>query len=401
MSDLSVKYKNLIFPNPFILASSPITRNAEMILRGFKAGWAGAVTKTIVLDHESIINVSPRLCGFKTKNNLYGLNNIELISERPLEVWLEEIRLIKSEYPDRILIASIMAEAYNLQGWQKLAKEVQQAGADIIELNLSCPHGMPERGMGSFCSELPQVCADITKSVKEISTIPVWAKLSPNVTDISYLAQLCIEAGADGIAAINTVKGFSGIDVETFEPKLNVVGQSAYGGFSGQIIKPIALKAVSDIAINNNTFISGLGGISSWQDVAEFMLLGSSTVQICTEVMFKGYDIIANLLNGLNDYLCRHEFNSVENIVGNALPKISSFEQLDKKIQAKACINHGECISCSRCFSACKDGGYQAIEFLSGNPVINVDKCAGCGLCSIICPVNCIEINSTVNSQVS
>jgi dihydropyrimidine dehydrogenase (NAD+) subunit PreA len=391
MSRLSIRHKNVTFINPFLLASSPVTRNAEMILRAFKTGWAGAVTKTICFNHETMKNVSPRLYGVKSNSGLTGLENIELISDRPVDAWLNDIKLIKDSYPDRVLIASIMAEGYKLEDWQKLTELTQNAGADIIELNLSCPHGLPERGMGSYFSEAPNVSSEIVKGVKKVANVPVWAKLSPNITDIAKLAQLCVDSGVDGVVAINTVKGFAGINVESVTPNLVVDGKSAYGGFSGQMVKPIAMKAVSEIADKTDCFISASGGISNWEDAVEFMLLGAHTLQICTEVMFNGYEIIYNLLNGLDDYLSRHKYTSASDLIGLALKNITSFEDLNKNTRAVAKIYYEECNDCGKCYISCRDGGYQAVELYNEGYVINQERCECCGLCQIVCPLNCIR----------
>ena len=393
MSKLSITYKGIGFKNPFILASSPATRNAEMILRGFKAGWGGAVLKTIGLYPETIKNPSQRLYGFKSKSALSGLKNIEMISETPVQIWLDDIKLIKDNYPDRIIITSIMAEANNTDDWQKLAILTQNAGADILELNLSCPNGAPERGMGSYCSEIPHICANITKSVKKVSKVPVWAKLSPNVTDISFLAKACLDAGADGIVAINTVKGFAGINIDTLEPNLKVNEMSAYGGISGEIIKPIALRCVSEIANDHNCYISAAGGISDWHDCVEFMLLGAGSLQICTEVMFKGFSIVKSLSEGMQEYLEKHNHESPESIIGLGLNKITSFENLDKQVKYCAKIFSNNCIKCGNCFTSCHDAAYQAIEMDQSNRfVVNPDKCEGCGLCQHVCPSGCINM---------
>lgn len=396
MSRLETEYKGIKFPNPFLLASSPISRNASMIMRAFEAGWGGAVTKTICLNPETIVNVKPRFQKFTAGRDIIGFNNIELISERPLSVWLDDLEKIKLACPENVLVASIMAEAYNYSGWQQLAKFVENAGADIIELNLSCPHGMPERGMGSFCSEMPDISANIINCVKQVSKIPVWAKLSPNVADISYLAQVCLDSRADGLVAINTVKGFSGIDVETLQPKLNVDGMSAYGGFSGKMIKPIALKAVSDIASSTGCYISGSGGICDWNDAAEFLLLGASSIQICTEVMLKGYGIIDDLKSGLEDYMIRHNFNTINEMTGKCLEKISSFEGLNAKTMSMAFIDSHKCVGCGKCHTACRDGGHQAIRNNDGSYSVNPLRCSACGLCNTVCPTGAASVTTLV-----
>lgn len=395
MNKLKIKKQGITYPNPFLLASSPITRTAEMISRGFKAGWGGAVLKTICLCPETMIDVSQRIYGYKNNSSLVGLNNIELISNRPVEIWVKEINELKNEFPDRIIVASIMAEGERLQEWQELTEILQEAGADVIELNLSCPNGVTERRMGSFISEIPDLCGKITESVKKVSKVPVWAKLSPNVTDISFLASVCLQTGADGITAINTLKGFAGIDIENLQPKLNIGGISTYGGFSGKIAKPFALKAVSEIATDHNCYISATGGISNWQDAVEFMLLGASSLQICTEVMLNGYNIITPLLEGLENYLERHSHSSLDSLIGAELQKIDGYSNLDKNIKYHANINNESCCKCGKCFVSCTDGGHQAINKENGEIYsVSHDKCVGCGLCQYVCPVNAILMTS-------
>ncbi|MEI7474071.1 MAG: NAD-dependent dihydropyrimidine dehydrogenase subunit PreA [bacterium] len=394
MKKLSFKHNNVEFINPFLLASSPITRNAEMIMRGFDAGWGGAVLKTLNLCPETMNNVSQRMYGYKVKSSVLGLKNIEMISDRSIESWVDDIKLMKDKYPDRVIVASIMAEGVNSDEWQKLTEITQEAGSDIIELNLSCPNGVPERGMGSYCSELPHLCGDIVKTVKQVSKIPVWAKLSPNVTSISYLAECCLAQGADGIVAINTVKGFAGINIDTLQPNLPINGLSTYGGFSGPIVKPMALKAVSEIANDhNNCYISATGGISTWQDAIEFMLLGASSLQLCTEVMYKGYDVIQPILEGVESYLSKHNYASLESIVGLALDKVTNYGSLDNKIKYYAEISQDTCRNCGRCITACNDGGYQAISKNNSNYEIAKEKCVGCGFCQSVCSVGSIKMN--------
>lgn len=375
--------------DPFILASGPPTRNAWMIARAFEAGWNSAVTKTICLNHEDMVDVAPRI--HRLEN---GFKNIELISPISAEQWTEDFVLLKRKYPDKAIIASISAEAKNLKGWQKLAKMMQEAGADALELNFSCPHGLPEKGMGTTCSEIPELAGSITDLVKEVAHIPVWVKLSPNVTDIKHIARVCAKAGADCITAINTVKGFAGIDINTGKPKLDINGQSTYGGLSGSVIKPIALKAVSEIASAVDCPISAAGGISTWQDAVEFILLGASSIQICSEVMINGYDIIHHLQQGLSGYLGH---KSLEDIRGTSLSYITSYSKLDNKTVLMPEIDNHACIKCGKCYASCRDAGYQTISWSTGElPWINKNKCTGCGLCQAVCPVNCIKLKENV-----
>ncbi len=385
---MKIKIGEIEFQNPFILASGPATRTAEMIARAFKLGWAGAVTKTICLNYEMMVDVSPRIAKING-----GLKNIELISSRSPENWVEDIRFLKNSYPKSIVIASISAEVNNPGAWQELTLMMQDAGADILELNFSCPHGLPELDMGNTCSDTPYLAGEIINSIKKVSKIPVWAKLSPNVSSIKHLAGVCVKNKADGITAINTVKGFAGVDIETGMPELNVEGLTAYGGISGNIIKPVALKAVSEIAVSVDCPVSAAGGIKNWQDAVEFIMLGASTVQICTEVMHNGYEIINGLQKGIYTFLKKHELNSLTEIKGKSLKYIKPIADLNKQAVAAAVIDHSKCIKCGKCYKACFDAGYQAITD-SKNGFLKIDrqKCTGCGLCKAICPVKCIAM---------
>ncbi len=362
--------------DPFILGSGPPTRTAEMISRAFSTGWNSAVTKTICLNHKEMVDVSPRI--YRLKN---GLKNIELISALPAEQWAREINALKEKYPDKTIIASISAEANNTKAWQELAVMMQEAGSNALELNFSCPHGLPEKSMGNTCSDIPEAAASITRAVKEVSKIPVWVKLSPNITSIIHLAGLCVKNGADCITATNTVKGFAGLDISTGKPELPV-----YGGLSGNMIKPVALKAVSEIVSKVKCPVSASGGVSNWQDAVEFLLLGASSVQVCTEVMFNGYKVIDKLKSGLADYLGE---KSIDGVRGASLKYITSFSELDKTVKLKAKIDRKSCINCKKCYISCRDAGYQAIE---EDIRINSEKCTGCGLCGCVCPVRCIEM---------
>jgi len=392
MGRLTTTQQGITFENPFLLASSPATRTGEMIKRAFEAGWGGAVVKTICLCPETMVDVSERIYGYRGKSSLIGLQNIEMISNRPVELWAEEIAELKKQFPQRAIIASIMADGENLSEWRELTEILQNSRADAIELNLSCPNGVPERGMGSYISEIPDMSAKIVTAVKKVATVPVWAKLSPNVTDISFLAKACLEAGADGIVAINTLKGFAGIDIETMKPNLNVGGKSTYGGFSGNIVKPVALKAVSEIAKDHGCYISATGGISNWKDAAEFILLGASSVQICTEVMLKGFNIIKPMLQGLESYMERHSFYSLDNMTGSALERVEDYGKLDKNIKYIAKIDNNLCENCGMCLISCRDGGYQAIECPDKKNYNVIDeKCTGCGLCRHVCPADAIS----------
>jgi dihydropyrimidine dehydrogenase (NAD+) subunit PreA len=392
--DISIDFCGLEFENPFMLSSAPPTATGEMIRRAFDAGWGGAVSKTIGL--EPTANVRPRFAKLQfEEKGMIGFENIELITDRPLEYWLPELERTKRDYPDKILIASIMAEM-DPSRWQKLAKKVQETGIDAIELNVSCPHGMPEKGMGSAIGQDPKLTGDVVKWVKEVADVPVIAKLTPNVTDITLIARAAKENGADALSGINTVLGFMGVNLETLEPKPSVGGMSAFGGCCGPAVKPIGLRCVAQMAKSTQLPISGVGGISTWRDAVEFMMVGASTVQLCTAVMFRGYKIVSGLKSGLANYLREKGFGSVEEIVGYILPRISTVESLDFDLNVVYEVDKEKCIRCGLCYVACRDAGYQAITLdKNGLAAIDEEKCDGCSLCSHVCPVwDCIRIKS-------
>jgi dihydropyrimidine dehydrogenase (NAD+) subunit PreA len=377
----------LLLNNPFLLSSGPPTASGEQIRHAFKVGWAGAVTKTIVPDTMEIEDVSPRFAAWKSEHaGLLGFENIELLSKKDVAYWIDEIAAIKKEYPDRVLIASIMASP-DLNEWQKLARAMQDAGVDAIELNVSCPHGMPERGIGAAMGQHPDLVSGVTRAVRKVVTIPLIVKLTPNVTDILPVAEAAVDAGADILAAINTVQCLMGIDLETLEPLPSVAGASTYGGYSGPAIKPIGLRVCSQIAQEFKVPLMGIGGISRWQDAAEYIAAGSSAVQICTAVMWEGAGIIREMNAGLSDYLAKKKLAGVGALKGRALPRIGTHASLSRSESSFATAGFPErCTSCGHCVVACRDGGYHAISLVDRQVVIDAGRCDGCSLCSLVCP---------------
>ena len=397
-ADLSVDFCGITFQNPFILSSAPPTTTGEMIKRAFDAGWAGAVTKTLV--REEIVNVKPRFASLaypgspEEPKKIYAFENIELVTDRPFSVWLEEIEDIRKSYPDHVIIASLMDDASHPEGWKEMAKRVEEAGAHMIELNMSCPHGMPEHGMGAAIGQNPKLAGMVTKWVAEAVNIPVMPKMTPNVTDISLPARSCVENGAAAISAINTVGAIIGVDLETFVPKPPVAGYSAHGGLSGRAVKPIALKAIATIGQAVDIPISAIGGISTWEDAAEFLLMGASTLQVCTEVMVRGYGVIDDLKDGLSNYMEEHDFASVNEMVGLALKKLKALSDLSTAYKVVSSIDESKCVKCDICYISCRDAGYQAISLREDRiPIVDEEKCTGCSLCYQVCPVwDCVAM---------
>ncbi|KLK87462.1 dihydroorotate dehydrogenase [Methanoculleus sediminis] len=385
----------LALGNPFLLASGPPTASGEQIRHAFRLGWAGAVTKTIVPDAMEIRDVSPRFAAWKDGNSgLLGFENIELLSRKSVSYWTGEVAATKKEFPDRVLVASIMASP-DPGEWQELACTVQDAGADAIELNVSCPHGMPERGVGAAIGQHPDLVREATRAVRQVATVPLIVKLTPNVTDIVPVAGAAVDAGADILAAINTVQCLMGIDLETLEPNPPVAGFSTYGGYSGPAVKPIGLKMISQIARELPVPLMGIGGISRWQDAAEYIAAGASAVQVCTAVMWEGAGIIRGMNAGLSGYLLRKQFAGVGALRGRALPLIGTHAALSRSVHRFAARVFPErCRSCGRCVTACRDGGYHAISMVGGEVAIDRDRCDGCSLCSHVCPEGVIVMLS-------
>lgn len=393
---LAVEMAGIRSPNPFWLASGPPTNTGEMVARAFEAGWGGAVWKTV---GEPITNVTSRLGSLDLDGRrMVGISNIELISDRPIETNLAEIREVKRRFPDRAVVVSLMVESKR-EAWHDIIRRVNDTGADGIELNCGCPHGMAERGMGSAVGQVPEYLEMITGWAKEASEVPVLVKLTPNITDITVAARAAQQGGADGVALINTISSLVGLDLDTWETRPAVRGRGSHGGYSGPAVKPIALNMVSAIAKDRRAGIpiSGVGGVETWRDAAEFMLVGASTVQVCTAVMHHGYRIVEDMVDGLAGYLAGRGLASPADLVGRALPAIGDWGQLDLSYKLKARIDAESCIHCNLCYRACEDGAHQAIrlERTRGRSALTIDdaECVGCRLCQYVCPVDgCITM---------
>ncbi|MBI3848193.1 MAG: NAD-dependent dihydropyrimidine dehydrogenase subunit PreA [Planctomycetes bacterium] len=399
MADLSVNFAGVRCPNPFWLASGPPTNTYGQVARAFDAGWGGAVWKTI---GEPIINVYSRYGSVDLGGTrMMGFNNIELISDRPVEDNLREIAEVKRKYPKHAVIASLMVESKR-ESWHEMVKRTQDTGADAFELNFGCPHGMSERGMGAAVGQVPDYTCQIVEWVKEKATIPVIVKLTPNVTDVTYIARAAVNGGADALSLINTINSIVAVDLDTFAPQPSVGGKSSHGGYCGPAVKPIALHLVSAVCGDAKVKIpvSGIGGISTWKDAAEFIALGSATVQVCTAVMHYGFRIVEDLIDGLSNWMDEKGHRTIEDFRGRALPNVVKWEDLDLNYHLVAKIDHATCIGCELCWVACEDGAHQAIRRNArgnGGPVVEIieEACVGCNLCSEVCPVQgCITMES-------
>lgn len=388
--DLSVDIAGIKSPNPFWLASCPISNTGDMVARAFDAGWGGAVWKTI---GEPIRNVTARLGTFDYgEHRIVGINNIELISDRPTEVNIAEIRDVKRRYPDNAVVISLMVEARR-EAWHEILAKCNDTGADGYELNFGCPHGMSERGMGAAVGQVPDYVQMITEWVMEKAEMPVLVKLTPNITDIRQPARAARRANAHGIALINTISSLVGINLDTWAPSPDVRGKGSHGGYAGPAVKPIALNMVSQVAGDPEVGIpvSGIGGVETWRDAVEFMLVGATTVQVGTSVMHYGYRLVDDLIDGMSEYLRSKGLHSPTELIGRALPTITDFGHLDQEWRLLAHIDQARCIGCNVCLTACNDGAHQAIRRVgtNGTSRLEVDEeyCVGCRLCSYVCPV--------------
>jgi dihydropyrimidine dehydrogenase (NAD+) subunit PreA len=395
MADLRTNLAGIKSPNPFWLASAPPTNSGYQIMKAFDAGWGGAVWKTLGVP---VVNVSSRYGSVNYRDKrMVGFNNIELITDRPLKDNLHEISEVKKRFPDHAVIASLMVETR--EEWHQIVRDVENAGVDGIELNFGCPHGMCERGMGSAVGQEPKVLQMIVEWVKEVAKVPVITKLTPNISDITRPARAARAGGSDAISLINTIQSIVGVDIDQFVPYPIVDGKSTNGGYCGPAVKPIALNMVKNCAQHPdvNLPISGIGGVENWRDAVEFILLGATTVQVCTAVMHFGFGIIREILPGLERYMDEKGFKTIEDFRGKALPNIKHWEDLNLKYKVTASINESKCIGCQLCYTACEDGAHQAIA-LSSDPANRIpsiidENCVGCNLCSLVCPVeDCITM---------
>lgn len=390
MSTLKTNILGIEFENPFLLASAPPTALIESIDKAFELGWGGAVLKTITPDDLEMNEASPRYSVLRDQKRIIGFQNIELLSHHSVKYWCDGIHYLKQKHPHKVIIASIMAPVEKT-AWQTLVQTLNKTEADAFELNFSCPHGMPEKGIGMAIGTDEKISAQITKWVKEIAQKPVFVKLSPNVSNIVRIAQAVENAGADGLAAINTVQGFMGIDLHTLKPLLNVNGKTTFGGCSGPMIRPIGLRCVAQIRQSSNLPILGQGGISSWEDAAQYIAVGSDAVQVCTEVMLNGYKVIGPMLKGLQTYLDEKGFQNISDLKNKALELITAHKTLPKKPLTYPQINHETCVRCGKCVEICQESEHQALQLQNGRIELNQQNCVGCGLCRFVCPVSAIS----------
>lgn len=339
MPDISITLEGIKYNNPFVIGSGPPGTNKNVIKKAFKEGWGGVVAKTVSLDSDAIKNVAPRYGKLKSRQHdeVIGFQNIELISDRPIETWEKEFKEVKDEYPEGVLIASIMEE-FKEDRWVELTQRCEAAGADAFELNLSCPHGLPERKMGAAMGQDPEIVHQVCKWVRSATKKPVWAKMTPNITDITVPALRAVEGGASGVTAINTILSIIGINLKTLRPMPTVEGYSVPGGYSCQAVRPIGLRMVSQLgkALPKDIIINGMGGVESAEDAVQYILLGSHTVQVCTGAMLQGYGMVKELNEGLAKFMEEHGFETLDDFRGMCLEYLTTHHDLvDRQVQAK------------------------------------------------------------------
>jgi len=399
MADLRTDFVGIKSPNPFWLASAPPTDKEYNVVRAFKAGWGGVVWKTLGED-PPIVNTASRYGALHyADDKMIGFNNIELITDRPLDVNLREVKQVKRDWPDRALVVSLMVPCEELP-WQKILKKVEDTNADAVELNFGCPHGMSERGMGAAVGQVPDYVEMVARWCKAHTRMPVLVKLTPNITNILGPARAAKKGGADGVSLINTINSITAINLDDMAPEPTVDGKGTHGGYCGPAVKPIALHMVAEIARNPDTRglpMSAIGGIATWRDAAEFIALSAGTVQVCTAAMHYGFKIVDDMIDGLSNWMDSKGYRTIDDFRGKAVPNVTDWQYLNINYKTVAKIDEEKCITCGLCHIACEDTSHQAIAKLRDNgkrryEVIDAE-CVGCNLCMHVCPVpDCITM---------
>ncbi|WP_417673543.1 NAD-dependent dihydropyrimidine dehydrogenase subunit PreA [Pseudodonghicola sp.] len=398
MADLTTDFLGIKSPNPFWLASAPPTDKEYNVRRAYEAGWGGVVWKTLGSEGPPVVNVNGPRYGaiYGADRRLLGLNNIELITDRPLQTNLEEITRVKKDYPDRALIVSIMVPC-DEESWKAILPLVEETGADGIELNFGCPHGMAERGMGSAVGQVPEYIQMVTEWCKKYYSKPVIVKLTPNITDIRKPARAAFAGNADAVSLINTINSITSVDLDLMAPQPTIDGKGTHGGYCGPAVKPIALNMVAEIArdpLTHGKPISAIGGVTTWRDAAEFMVMGAGNVQVCTAAMTYGFRVVQEMISGLSQWMDEKGYTATSDFIGQAVPNVTDWQHLNLNYIAKAKIDQDACIKCGRCYAACEDTSHQAI-LMKDNRVFEVNdaECVACNLCVDVCPIEgCISM---------
>ena len=408
MANLNINFAGIKSPNPFWLASAPPTDKAYNVIRAFEAGWGGVVWKTLGEAGPPVVNVNgPRYGALLSPDRrLLGFNNIELITDRDLELNLKEITQVKRDWPDRAVVVSLMVPCEE-KSWKAILPRVQDTGCDGIELNFGCPHGMSERGMGAAVGQVPEYIEMVTAWCKLYSTLPVIVKLTPNIADIRHPARAAKRGGADAVSLINTINSIMGVDPATLSMTPSIGGIGSHGGYCGPAVKPIALNMVAEIARDPQTAglpISGIGGVGNWRDALDFIALGAGSVQVCTAAMVYGFKIVQEMIDGFSNDMDEMGFKSVDEIVGRAVPTVSDWRHLNLNHISKAVIKQSTCIQCGRCHIACEDTSHQAISHAKDGKrhfEVKEDECVGCNLCISVCPVpDCLTLRTLAPGEI-
>jgi len=406
MADIRCDFVGIKSPNPFWLASAPPTDKEYNVVRAFRAGWGGVVWKTLGED-PPVVNVSSRYGALSYHGmRMVGFNNIELISDRPLEVNLREIKQVKRDWPDRAMIVSLMVPCEE-ENWKNILARVEETECDGVELNFGCPHGMSERGMGSAVGQVPEYIEMVTRWCKKYTRMPVIVKLTPNVTNILGPARAAKAGGADAVSLINTINSICTVDLDVMAPTPTVDGKGTHGGYCGPAVKPIALNMVAEIARDPQCAglpISGIGGVETWRDAAEFMALGAGSVQVCTAAMHYGFKIVEDMKDGLANWMDEKGYATLDDFRGAAVPNVTDWQYLNINSEIVARIDQDKCIKCGLCHIACEDTSHQAIaaERVNGERHYEVvdAECVGCNLCMHACPVDdCITMVKVDNGK--
>jgi dihydropyrimidine dehydrogenase (NAD+) subunit PreA len=383
--DLSYEFLGIRLGNPFILAAGPSTDNLDMLRRAFTMGWAGAILKTTSVEGNRVDLAYPMMSGFAHEGKpLFGMGNIDLISEHHIDTVEERVRILKKEFPEKMVAASIMAG--KKEDWQRLVERLERAGADLIECSFSCPQGNIGEDPGKMLAQSIPATETTARWVKEASRrVPIAIKITPHVTDIVEVAKAVRRSGCDALTASNSIQALMGVDIRTFTPSPQLGGRSTYSGLTGPAIKPITLRTIAEIARHVPLPILGTGGASTWSDAVEFMAVGAGVVQFCTAVMHRGFGTIAQ-------YLEEMQMASPLSIVGKALPQIVAHDDLPR-LRVRSRIDETACIGCEVCYLACRDGGHMAMDRRENRiPRVDDDRCVGCGLCVHVCPEQCITL---------
>ena len=406
MADLTCNFSGIKSPNPFWLASAPPTDKEYNVVRAFQAGWGGAVWKTLGEAGPPVVNVSSRYGAVHIgEQRIFGFNNIELITDRPLEINLREIKQVKKDWPDRALVVSLMVPCEE-EAWVKILRAVEETECDGIELNFGCPHGMSERGMGAAVGQVPDYVEMVTRWCKAHTAMPVLVKLTPNVTNILGPARAAKAGGGDGVSLINTVNSITSVDLDAMAPTPTVDGKGTHGGYCGPAVRPIALHMVAEIARDPDCAglpISAIGGISNWRDAAEFMALNAGTVQVCTAVMHHGFKIVGEMIDGLSDWMDDKGYAKLADFQGRAVANVTDWQHLNMNYETVARIEQEKCVKCGLCHIVCEDTSHQAVSAtrIEGEryyDIIDAD-CVGCNLCMHVCPENCITMHQVDNGK--